>query len=98
MEKLQKFTNEITKYKESDMVAVKVTGEAYGEEVGYKYWWTLKTMNGKTYKLNEQLKQKIDQVLETRKFLVLGDDTIPVHQITGISLERENFGPRAGEA
>ncbi|MHB8482786.1 MAG: hypothetical protein ACYDBV_08660 [Nitrospiria bacterium] len=70
---------------------------ANNEPYGYDWWWELRTIDGKTYKITEQMKELI--AATSSKFITLPKgEVVATHQITGIRKESVGFGPRAGEA
>lgn len=94
---LQKSDNQIQPFDKDQLEQRIVTHEAYNEEVGYYEWFVLETFD-KHYKITPNEKEQIQRLMETAKFIELGDEMIAVHQIKRIYKDRRDFGPRPGEA
>lgn len=97
MDKLSKSNNELQPI--TNPIVRVVTDEKYGDEIGYEYYWLVKTMGGKTYKVNKEQAELLNKAINSSiRSVEIDNDYVVIHQITGIELVKNHFGPRAGEA
>lgn len=71
--------------------------DVLGEPKGYEWWWEVKTMSNKSYKISEAMKEAMVKS-EARFFTMPQGQVIAAHQITEIVKEFKDFGARPGGA